>query len=92
MFVLLCVLGFSGLYAQDYFPENTGEDAVTFYPVLLTDSPSISAELVDVCVHRGKAKKGEITEFSDCITESKCKNWEKFKDEKTKNVAMVCRD
>ncbi len=90
--MLLCVLGFSGLYAQNSFPENDGGDTVALYPVLLTDSPAISGKMVDVCVRRGKAKNKEKKEFADFLTESECKIWEKFEDEKNGNVAMVCRD
>ncbi len=92
--VLFCTAGFSGSFTSDSATDSEGySDVVTSHTVLhlSTESSTISFKMqTEVCVLPGDAGNRDKGKFSDCLANSDCGNWKRYKDSGNGNVAMIC--
>jgi len=90
-FVLLCVAGFSTLDTSISDLKNYTLDAtvISYTDFLLDNQGSNSLTKTTVCVLSGS--EGNHEDFSECIADSGCKEWEQHTGDNG-NIAMICQD
>ena len=90
--VLLCTASFSEVCTPLSTPEGNGQNELVMLHSILAPNTQFSIIPVHECVIREGASRKEVIEFADCIAESKCRKWKRFRDENSGDVKMVCQD